>query len=287
MPRPLAAVGAIPARALPTRARLASILSNTATLLSVTLLGCALLGPAQSWADSVRLRADAWYPYNGQPGADKPGYMVELAERAWAKADLALDYQLMPWERAIDAARSGEIDCIVGATPDEVPDFLFSEQMLGTDETHAFTLIDQEWEFTGVPAFAHVRLGVVGGYAYDDDVVDRYIREQENTNLVQVMKGNQALEKNLRKLMSGRIDAVLASPAVMASTLKQLGFQNAVRDAGAIGTVTPLYIACSPQALQAERYLRLLDEYVTHARDSGELDAILRRYDLNDWQTAD
>ena len=36
--------------------------------------------PVVSLADTVTLRADEWYPYNGDPDAERPGYMIELAQ---------------------------------------------------------------------------------------------------------------------------------------------------------------------------------------------------------------
>jgi polar amino acid transport system substrate-binding protein len=33
-----------------------------------------------SYADVVSIRADAWYPINGDAGSEAPGYMIEIAE---------------------------------------------------------------------------------------------------------------------------------------------------------------------------------------------------------------
>ena len=66
------------------------------------------------FADTIRLRADYWYPFNGEPQDKNPGHMIEIAKTAWEQAGYHLDYQLMPWEESITKARAGEADCIVG-----------------------------------------------------------------------------------------------------------------------------------------------------------------------------
>ena len=56
--------------------------------LTVLMVGCGI-----GWAQEVgTLRADSWYPYNGDPKAENPGYMVEVARLAFAKAGYQLDY---------------------------------------------------------------------------------------------------------------------------------------------------------------------------------------------------
>lgn len=243
-----------------------------------------MLAAIPSHSDVIRIGADIWYPFNGEPDSPKPGYMIELASRIWSEAGHSVDYQVMPWERAIDEARAGELDCIVGTTLDEAPDFLFPDQPLGMDESYIFVLKNNDWEYTGIPSLAEIRIGIVGGYSYDDGEFDDYVASQVGSPTVQVMKGNNALDQNLRKLISRRIDALVESPMVMHARLQQIEDAPAVRVAGRIGSVTPLYIACSPSNPMAATYVRELNDGIVRMRISGELERLLDGYNLRDWQ---
>jgi polar amino acid transport system substrate-binding protein len=56
-------------------------------------------------AQTISIRADYWYPMNGDPNSDKPGYMIDLAKAIFEPQGIAVDYQLMPWSRAIQETR--------------------------------------------------------------------------------------------------------------------------------------------------------------------------------------
>lgn len=247
----------------------------------------------QASADTISLRADIWPPYNATPGSDKPGYIVELANEIWNSEGHQVDYSTIPWERAISEARSGNIDCILGALPEEVPDFVFHSLSLGLDQSTFYTRSGNPWTYQSPSQLSNIRLGVIGGYSYDQGAVDEHIamaiRDGSPGSRVQLMKGDNALEKNLQKLLSGRIDAIVGSATVVNYTVATLGMEGAVRPAGNIGVADKLYIACSPATPEtsetSETYTRQLDEGIQRLRKSGRLTEILERYGLQDWST--
>ena len=107
----------------------------------------------------------------------------------------------------------------------------------------------------------------------DQGVVDEHIastiREDASGSRVQLMKGDNALEKNPQKLLSGRIDAIVGSATVVNYTVATLGMEGAVRPAGNIGVADKLYIACSPATPEkSETYTRQLDEGIQRLRKS-------------------
>lgn len=258
---------------------------------ALTIATTALAGALcvhQAGADTISLRADIWPPYNATPGSDKPGYIVEIATEIWNNEGHQVDYSTIPWERAITEARTGNVDCILGALPDEVPDFVFHSLPLGLDQSTFYTRSANHWTYHAPAQLDDIRLGVIGGYSYDQGVVDEHIasaiREGAPGSLVQLMKGDNALEKNLQKLLSGRIDAIVGSATVVNYTVATLGMEGAVRPAGNIGVADNLYIACSPATrVESEQYTRQLDEGISRMRESGRLAEILERYGLHDW----
>jgi polar amino acid transport system substrate-binding protein len=259
--------------------------------LSITIIAFAGASSMYSAsADTISLRADIWPPYNATPGTDKPGYIVEVATEIWNSQGHQVDYSTIPWERAISEARSGNIDCILGALPDEVPDFVFHSLSLGLDQSTFYTRSGNSWTYHSPTQLNDIRLGVIGGYSYDQGAVDEHIAmaisEGSPGSRVQLMKGDNALEKNLQKLLSGRIDAIVGSATVVNYTVATLGMEGAVRPAGNIGVADKLYIACSPATPdKSGTYTRQLDEGIQRLRESGRLAEILQRYGLEDWST--
>jgi polar amino acid transport system substrate-binding protein len=242
-------------------------------------LGLLLVGPVS--ADTISLRADEWYPFNGQPGGERPGFMIEIAREVLGKAGHSIDYALMPWERALDSVRKGEHDCVVGASPGDAPDFVFPEEPMGMDASVFFVKKGNPWRYSGVESLPSIRLGVIAGYAYGD-VLDAYI--ERGGAAVQPVSGAAALEQNLRKLQAGRLDAVVESAAVLAGKAHELGLDGAFEPAGSPDEPEPVYVACSPAKPAAREYARLLTEGMRALRASGALATILSRYGVADWK---
>ncbi len=232
-------------------------------------------------ADTITIRADSWYPINGDPGSDKPGYMIELAKKILGDAGHTVDYRLMPWERAVDEVRQGNIDCVVGAYIEDAPDFVYPSESWGLDESRFFVKQGDPWRFEGLDSLANIKLGLIGGYAYGEDF-DQYI--EANPDVGQFVKGDNALEKNIKKILGGRITATVESPLVMQAKLKDMGLQADIVAAGNLGEPSDMFIACSPAKSSSKALVELIDTGTQNLRASGELQDILDKYGLPDWK---
>jgi polar amino acid transport system substrate-binding protein len=253
-------------------------LRTTAVFALLTFLTTAALG-----AEQVTIRADVWYPHNGEPNAATRGYMIEIADELFKAKGIAVNYDLMPWERALAMTRNGEIDCVVGAAHGDAPDFVFPSEPLGSDQSFAFVKKGNPWRYAGIESLGNVKIGVIEGYSYNEEA-DDYIKRNKNTPKVQSVTGDTPLEQNLRKLAAGRIDAVLESRPVFLATAEKLGLRDKFQDAGAVGEPNDLFIACSPKRESSKRFTQILSEGVPALRASGKLKTILSKYGLQDWK---
>ena len=52
----------------------------------VLFFAFALLVTNAGNALTITLRADEWSPFNGDPASDRPGYLIEIANRIFSKA---------------------------------------------------------------------------------------------------------------------------------------------------------------------------------------------------------
>lgn len=247
--------------------------------LTTALASVFVLGSCSVLADTITIRADSWFPMNGEPNSAKPGYMIELAEKIFSAAGHSVDYKIMPWERAVDSVRKGDFDCVVGAYVDDAPDFVYPKAEWGMDSTAFYKKAELDWTFTGLESLRGHKTAVLNGYAYGEEF-DKFIAD--NKALFDSIGANNGLESNIKKLKAGRVDVVAESPSVMGAKLKDMGITGIV-SAGALSGATEMYIACSPAKSTSQGYIKLIDEGTAKLRASGEFQKILDSYGISDW----
>ncbi|GLT16922.1 hypothetical protein GCM10007938_06990 [Vibrio zhanjiangensis] len=237
-----------------------------------------LLLPAVCSAQTVTIGADEWFPMNGEPNSATPGFMIEIADKALTVSGMSLDYKIVPWERAIFMAREGKIDCIVGASSEEVPDFVFGKEEYARDHMTFYVNNGDSWKFDNVESLNGKKIGIISGYGYSE-IIDDWLESNG-----QAMAGNNALEKNIKKLQSKRIDAVIDSKLVMDAKLKEMNLTGQIVSAGTVDEQYSLYIACGPNNPKSQSIVSALDTGIKQLRSQGEVNSIMQKYGLTDWK---
>lgn len=252
------------------------------------LIRCLLLtlfsGACQ--ADTIRIRADEWYPMNGDPNSELPGYMIDLAKAILEPEGHKVEYKVMPWKRALAETRAGNSNCVVGAIKNEAPDFLYPKIHWGVDQAAIYTLKNEDekkhWRYDGKLSSLKTRkTGVILGYFYGDEL-DVYFKQNSGTAF-EFVSADRPLRQNIRKLLSGRINGVIETIPVMDAQLKQLGLTKKVVFAGSVGKRSLLYIACGAGNKDNQKYIDLINEAMPNLRKSGDLQQILMLYGLSLW----
>ena len=234
-------------------------------------------------AATITLRADSWPPYNDEPNSAKPGYLIEIAELVFAAKGHKIDYQLMPWTRCLDSVRQGTYDAAVGTDKSESPDFVFSDEGLGYNASGFFVKKGNNWKYSGIDSLKQVRLGIIDGYGYFDQLTD-YINDKANAKKLFAATGDDALPKLLKMLAAGRIDAIVENLNVMNLAIEEGGYKGAIVSAGDVEEKTMLYLGFSPAKESSKEYARILSDGIQELRQSGKLQEILSRYGLDDWK---
>lgn len=248
-------------------------------LLLVAVAGLSL--PAAPADPTITIRADVWFPMNGEPDSNHPGYMIEFAQAIFGAQGYEVDYRAMPWSRSLLNVSLGFSDCVVGAYKEDAPSFVFPETHWGEDQTLFWKRADSEWRFDGdLSSLEGLQVGLIRGYAYSP-AFDAFM--EMHPSRAELLSANNALEQNIRKLKLGRIDVTVESRLVMDAKLEALGMEDEIVPAGRLGAPNPMYIACSPKNPESERYVEWVDAGTARLRETGELQAILARYGLHDW----
>ncbi len=236
---------------------------------------------------NIVIAADEWSPYNGAEDGERPGYGVEIARKVFKDAGYTVVYKVMPWDAAIEGTRAGDLDAVIGASSDEVPDFVFPGEEFGVSLMGFFVRVDSKWTFEGFDSLKGRSLALIADYSYSEEL-DEYLGTHTDATVLHVASGEDALGANIGKLKDGSVDIVVEDVNVFAEKTLTMGVRDAFRLAGEVpGGDAAVYVAFSPASPKVERsrlLARLFDEGVKKLRESGELRTILEKYGLDDWK---
>lgn len=244
---------------------------------------------ASAWAEpeakeKIVVVADSWCPFNCEPGAEKPGILIEIAQRAFSRHNIALEYKIVPWERALAGTLAGTYNAAVGASPGDEPRLIFPKNQQAVSKMGFFVKVDSPWNFTDLGSLGTISLGAISGYSYGEPV-DSYIAQNiNNMARVQVVSGDNALDLNIQKLLKGRIGAFIESDAVAKYVLSTHEAKDKIRTAGylPLSEGSNLFLGFSPKLNSSARYAEILSQETKNMMKSGEMKTILERYGLND-----
>lgn len=241
-----------------------------------------LLLSGQTSGETLVIAGDLWCPVNCAPDSPRPGIYVELARDIFAEAGISVEYRVVNWARALQEARHGHIDAVIGAARSDAPDFVFTRQPVSQSRNCFYTVRESKWHFDSLKSLHTQRLAVVNDYSYGEEL-DAYVQaEQGNAQRLQAAAGQHALALNLAKLLEGRVDVVLENSWVMQEYLARRGYSGTVRHAGCQQPNIPIYLAFSPALPRSRDYVQLLDQGLQRYRTDGRMQALLERYGLRE-----
>ena len=248
-------------------------------LAGIIFLSSALFLPgAVAGADQIVLAADRWCPINCEPDSTEPGIMVEIAREIFSQAGHRVEYRLMPWARAIKEAREGNITGIIGAFEGDAPDFIFPDrELLMVSGNVFFVSRESDWDYKDTTSLSDIILGAILEYDYGE-TINSYIKTHLDSKQVQLISGNDPLERNISKLLRGRVDVLIEASPVFWYTASKMGVKDKLRSAGEASAPEKCFIAFSPAIEKSEEYAKILSDGIEKLRESGKLQEILDKY---------
>jgi len=246
------------------------------------LLAALILGalPLQAIAESPKivLASDPWCPHTCPADLAHPGYMVEVARRAFALSGVTVIYRTMSWNRALSDTREGRIDGIIGTLGSRSAELDLPQEGFGHHYYVFAVRADDPWTLAGLDSLKERTLGIVQGYSYSP-ALDSWL--SRHGDRVEALGGESALDRNLRKLLAGRVDTVIEDEDVLAYRMKTWPEAGRIRLVGRVESGA-LYIAFSRRHGRGSELARQFDSGVRAMRASGELDRILAQYGVRD-----
>lgn len=241
------------------------------------LLATLALMPRATAAEGavLRVRADSWMPFNGDPAAEKPGYVVEFLREVFEPQGIKVDYQVMPWADALKAAEAGEIDGVICANATEAQKLVIGKEAIAEPQFSLFVRKDSKWNYQNLHSFQGVTLGAVEGYSYWDSI-DGYIKKSAPP-AIKFYNGNAPAAEAVADLSSGKIDVFVESVLVFYWALKSTGQKFSEFRSAYTEPTEPLYVAFTKNK-QGQDFARKLDAGLAKLKENGRYAAILDRY---------
>ncbi|MFP5520256.1 MAG: substrate-binding periplasmic protein [Bdellovibrionia bacterium] len=225
---------------------------------------------------AVRVAADIWCPYTCEAG-ERPGYLIEVMQKALSFQKIRVDYEVVNWARAVKEAGEGSYYAIAGASKDDAPNFVFPERAQMELFFELFTLKDKNWKFAGYEKGK--KIGVINGYNYDEKSNEEI--RKKNPDFV-VVSGERGLNSLIPMLNMGRVDAILETKGVFFEGLRNLKIDSKMyKSIGTTSAPIPHFIAFSPKYADAKKIAALLVDGQKKLEKSGELKKIKQKYGLN------
>lgn len=233
-------------------------------LLTVVLLSCAAL---LARAETMVAIDNANPPFMFQLDGHAQGLYPQLLQAIFARLGEPLTIQPMPWKRAMLRGAAGELG--IGGiyrNSERLKIFDYSEPIF---EERLLLYVQRErgFAFDRIEDLRGKRIGVIRGWSYTDSF-DRAVRDGR----IHAQEGSSD-EANLRKLASGRLDAVVVIELAGQRLLQLPGLED-LEPLPQPLSINPTFLVFAKRAQQGEllqRFNRTLDDM----RQDGSLQRLV------------
>lgn len=220
---------------------------------------------------TITLSTLNWEPYIGEDLKNN-GYVAEIAREALAREGYNLEIKFYPWARTVKLAKLGKVD---GYFPEyysaeKEEQFVFSDKFPG-GPLGFFKKKGRNISYDKLENLKSYTIGVVRGYVNtkEFDNADYLQKEPARSDLI-----------NIRKLLAGRIDLMVADKFVGKYVLKE-NLPNKVGDIEFVEPpleYKPLYVAFGKNNNDYEKYAAAFNRGLQKIKEDGTLDKILAKH---------
>jgi len=244
------------------------------------LLSTAMLLPQSAAAGGmVRLASDEWCPFVCvKEGRVAGGFLVDAAAQALASQGYHVEPVLMPLNRAILQANTGNIEGVYAPPLDAR---LRLSAPVAWSRACFYTRSGGSWVFHGMQSLQAVKVGVIGEYGYDGGEMDAYIlRRRADHGALDFSFGATAGTTNLQKLLGGRFQVLLEHEAVADYLSHAAKAEGQLRKAGCLAHPLPLTIGFAQQDDRSDAWIRALADGVRNLELSGTFGRLREQYGI-------
>lgn len=153
----------------------------------------------------VSAASDPWPPFV-DPDHPQKGISIEIVTAAYASQGYTLDHKIMPWARAEDAVKKGNIDVLPNTwKTDKRTGYLLYSSPYASNEVKFIKRKGDDFEYNGIDSLSGKKIGIMHGYGYGDVFMNSAAFKREAVN---------EFVQNIKKLVNNRIDLTLEDEIV-------------------------------------------------------------------------
>ena len=235
-------------------------------LLAILLLSCSVLSArAQTLIAIDNANPPFMYQQDGQPR----GLYPLLLQAVFARLGEPLAIQAMPWKRALLRGAAGELG--IGGIYKNAERFRVFDYSAPIFEERLLLYVHREkpLPFRSIEDLHGKRIGVIRGWSYTEE-----FDQAARTGQIDAQEGSSD-EANLRKLASGRLDAVIAIELAGQRLLTHAGLEQ-LEPLPQPLSINPTYLVFARQAGQQE-LLQRFDRTLAEMRQDGSLQRLIEQ----------
>jgi polar amino acid transport system substrate-binding protein len=236
--------------------------------------------PINSFAENIiTARADIWCPYNCAAQEVAPGILVEMMKIAYEKAGYKIDYNTMPWPQAVADVRTGKFDSAIGIAGPDAVGISHSAKPQMISITCAYALNNSKKSVKSAKDLLKLNsIGTVKDYSYGEQTDKNLILPQMKAKVTAIAT-DDALKVNIRRLLDGKIEALVEDINVMNYMLSKLKIDK-IKNIGCTEDKSLIWIGFTETNPKAKEWVELLDKTQDELEKSGKLDEIYHRYNV-------
>ena len=232
-----------------------------------------LVAASPGWARTINLTTLNWSPYYGE-NLDDGGPVTAIAKAAAKEAGHTLEMSWMPWKRALEMAKRGRRDGLLGAYYNKERDKAFHFTIPMYSVTGSF-IAKKSFERDSYESLKDLK-GYSMGFLRGGEFPDKF----DSADYLDKRPGKN--EANMRKLVNGRIDLAAMANTVFFDLLKRKTDESA----GDYKALQPplwnknLYITISKEVDNGEQIAADLNEGLRAIIENGTYAEIVESYGL-------
>lgn len=239
-----------------------------------------LVASAVSAADTLRIISpDYWCPFSCKVGAVQEGFTIDILRAIFEPLGYRVEFSNANYSRALQSVREGHSDAIPSALKAEAPDFVFPVQPISRNRFCVYGSRDSHWPYRQPSDLNDLQIGLIQGYDYGAKLSAWFA---DHPQQISVQTGDDLVQRMASMIRLQRLDGLIEEENLVAFLQSQQP-QLALRKAGCEAAIYG-FLGLSAANPRAARISRQFDNGLRRLRQSGELEAIMVRYGLHDWQ---
>ena len=241
-------------------------------LLILLCLRCPAVLSAEA---DVRLVALDYPPYVTQKNGKAVGLTADVVTEAFERMGKTVSIEFFPWGRMLNMLATGEADGLftIKKTPERESSMRYSAKPLIVQDYVFFVKKGSATRFDGdFAALRSASIGVVTATSYG-----ARFDEAAKAGLFRILDPAPTYEQTFKKLLAGRVDAVVCSRLVGLSVLKRLNAESMVEISGPPSETTGSYLVFT-RTKDLSEVARRFDEIFDGMESDGTLRKISRKH---------